>query len=295
MKRVFSMAIVVVLTLAVLCLVACGQEAHVHTYAEKVVQATCVNPGYTEYTPTCGCEGLSVYRDHLVSPSGKHNYVELSKEPSTCDKQGHVVYGCKSCGQTYVETLALKEHNYAAIDTTEFDPCVDTENVPETCLDCGYVRYVTVKATHGDNIEVSIKNPTCNEIGKKYTFCSVCSAHLDEEDIPALGCNFVLVVVVDPTCEKEGKGYYECERCGAFSQDTVIDALKHDLVEHVKNPTCEEDGIKYYQCNACGHVEGEEEIPHGHSYSEWLAYDIEGFEYRKCSVCGEIEYREASK
>lgn len=293
MKRVFSMAIVVVLTLAILCLVACGEETHVHTYAEKVVKATCVNPGYTEYTPTCGCEGLSVYRDHLVAPSASHKFVELSREDSTCTKEGHIVSACETCGSTKIETIAIKAHAYGELTYDSENVCID-RLATQTCA-CGDVNTITVPATHKP--ATTVVDPTCEEEGSIYTFCVDCRASLGSEPIAALGHTWgEKIVDLEATCTEPGKYHYECETCGVFADgDEIIpEGHKFDVEVIDADASCYEDGLKHNEC-LCGEKELDEEgdvvytvIPAtGHIYEVWTeSEEFEGYLHSECEECG---------
>jgi hypothetical protein len=290
------MAIVVVLTLAVLCLVACGEETHVHTYAEQVVKPTCVNPGYTEYTPTCGCEGLSVYRDQLVAPSAKHNYVELSRKDSTCQKEGLITYGCQMCGSTYVEAIALKDHSYGEIVVSGENVCVDRMGT-QTCSVCSDVQNVTVPASHKP--ATSVTEPTCTAPGAEYTFCVECLVSLGSTEIAQLEHEWYEVIVVEPTCTTPGKHRYECPTCDAITGEDELQPTGHTWEEVIDEAgDCTKDGLMHYEC-ACGEKQTDENgvlvevlIPHAHKYGEWLeSTEYPGYLVHECTVCGHKDHK----
>ena len=95
MKKIslFFMALVLMLTL-----VGCG---HKHAYQEKVVEATCTEEGYTEYTCECG----DTYQDNKVAAKG-HSYGEWTVvKEATEDEEGEMTYTCSHCGHSYIESI----------------------------------------------------------------------------------------------------------------------------------------------------------------------------------------------
>ena len=69
--------------------------------------------GYKE-TFYCGlCEGIT-YEN--VGPTQEHTWMQLSKEPATCTKDGYVHYWCSVCTTTFKkDVLKATGHDYTYI------------------------------------------------------------------------------------------------------------------------------------------------------------------------------------
>ena len=67
---------------------------HIHSYTENLVEATCTEKGYTQYTCTCG----DSYRDKEVEALGHTEIQEVI--PATKEAPGRTVHTCTRCGET---------------------------------------------------------------------------------------------------------------------------------------------------------------------------------------------------
>ena len=68
--------------------------AHVHSYAESTVEATCTEKGYTQYTCDCG----DSYRDKETAALGHTETQEVI--PATEEAPGCTRHTCTRCGET---------------------------------------------------------------------------------------------------------------------------------------------------------------------------------------------------
>lgn len=68
--------------------------AHVHSYAESTVEATCTEKGYTQYTCDCG----DSYRDKEMEALGHTETQEVI--PATEEAPGCTRHTCTRCGET---------------------------------------------------------------------------------------------------------------------------------------------------------------------------------------------------
>lgn len=101
MKKLIS----VLLLSSLLTLCACSSEptepetptdtAHVHSYTEQVVKATCISQGYVRHECACG----DAYEDSFVA-AGDHSYTEQVVPPTDCNG-GYTVFTCTVCGAEY--------------------------------------------------------------------------------------------------------------------------------------------------------------------------------------------------
>ena len=97
-----------------------------------------------------------------------------------------------------------------------------------------------------------VTQPTCIEKGvTKYT-CSQCGYSYDEENIDALGHNYVSKIVTQPTCTAKGVTRYTCSRCGDSYDKENIEILGHNYESKVvTQPTCTAKGVTRYTCTRC--------------------------------------------
>ena len=79
-----------------------SEPVHTHKYNSKVVEPTCTDKGYTEYTCECGESYKDSYKDALG-----HDYEENVVEPTT-DAEGYTEYTCKRCGHSYKDDFVDK-------------------------------------------------------------------------------------------------------------------------------------------------------------------------------------------
>lgn len=84
---------------------------HKHTYATKVVAATCTANGYTTYTCTCGYS----YNDNITYKKG-HLYGDWTvTQNATTTSEGKKECSCTRCGHKLTETLPKKTGEHANI------------------------------------------------------------------------------------------------------------------------------------------------------------------------------------
>ena len=163
MKKIslFFMALVLMLTL-----VGCG---HKHAYQEKVVEATCIEEGYTEYTCECG----DTYQDNKVAAKG-HSYGEWTVvKEATEEEEGSKEKVCSVCNDKVTETIAKLEHTHKYSE----------EKVEATCTEAGYTVFTCAcgHSYQGDNVAAKghsfgewtvLKEATITEEGLKERVCS---------------------------------------------------------------------------------------------------------------------------
>lgn len=107
--------------------------------------------------------------------------------------------------------------------------------------------------------------PTCTEPGYTTIRCTICSAVLSEDWVPAATGHSRNsgTVVEKATCQKEGTIVYACSSCGADMGKESIPKTDHvsDGGSVVKLPTTVAPGEIEYKCVNCGKVLREEQIP----------------------------------
>ena len=147
-----------------------------HNYTAVVVDPTCTEKGYTEYTCTdCGDSYKDNYTDIIP-----HAYEKTVTAP-TCVDKGFTTYLCSACGHEEIQDY---------VDATGHDhsgPAANC-NAAKTCVTCGIVlEEMTVHAAAWDM--VAKKDPTCVEAGyESYIYCNICNVYAKEKvEIPATG------------------------------------------------------------------------------------------------------------
>ena len=93
------------------------------------------------------------------------------------------------------------------------------------------------------------KDATCTEIGCDHYGCIWCDAAYTENEVDALGHNFVETDRVDATYDADGYVDYECDRCGATTRETLPILGKTYTEFEVFAPTCTEQGYTRHYCD----------------------------------------------
>lgn len=101
---------------------------------------------------------------------------------------------------------------------------------------------------------------TCTEAGKT-VYTNKLSGATKEEEIPALGHDYVASETVAATCTKDGKNVFECSRCGDTNEE-IIKATGHTegKWEVTKEPKAFSKGEKVKKCTVCKEVLKTKEI-----------------------------------
>lgn len=188
--------------------------------------------GYSHWFKCSACDATTEVKSHIFN-------TEISREPSTCLKEGNVVTSCE-CGHTHTEYLSKADHIY---ELTEFD----NDFHWMACVTCRQDNPSQDKVPH--NKSASLTDPDCTHLGKEVTTCSACD-YTDIKILPMLGHD------LDKTkfskSADRSNHYYECKRCGADIAES------HDLVDVVcadgldREATCYKTGHKDQECNLCG-------------------------------------------
>ncbi len=295
LKKTLSLLLTLCLLLAVIPM---ANAEHVHTYVERVYEATCKEPEYhiMECT-TCFYSDEST--GYYVGEKLAHNYVEKYREDATCTTAGTILYMCFGCEDSYEESIGEPlGHDYEEVDRTDAT-CTTDGSVTYTCKreGCGYSETKTLPATgHDQTGALAFVEPTCTEPETKYVACSKCGTlQLLETIGEPLGHNYVETARTNATCTAEGSVTYVCDRtdCGATYTETLA-ALGHSYVESARtDATCTAEGSVTYTCTreGCGASYTEPLAAIGHSYAESSrtpAYcAMNGSIVYTCANCGE--------
>ena len=230
-------------------------------------------------------------------------------DPSTgvVDTQSHE---CKNCG-------ALLQHQYqdgvcticgyvcqhdVMVDLGDHHGCacgavaqahVYVPYIPDAayhaCADCGKT------APHVSDGGIVTQEPTCNTDGVKTFTCSVCSATLGTEPIPATGEHTwdEGVVTTPATCVSDGVRTFTCSVCNTQKTEPIPATGEHTWDDGaVTTPaTCGQAGIRTYTCTVC-QTPRTESIPatgehawDGGVVTKPATCDQTGVKTYTCSVC----------
>lgn len=218
-----------------------------------------------------------------------HYYARYSIVTPTCTQKGYTIYKCMGCGDSYDgDYTEAKGHDY------------ESKLVKPTCTAQGYTRYTckTCGNTYTDNFVeaeghkygewITVKEPTCVDLGKDERTCSVCS-YVDERDTDALGHSYK-DTVIDPSCTERGNTVHECERCGYTYTDSYTEPTGHDFGEWIDltKPTCTASGVMQRKCADCPQTETKIISPLGHDYKAELIEPTcleQGYTTHICSRC----------
>ncbi|MCD7796784.1 MAG: hypothetical protein LUG95_04000, partial [Clostridiales bacterium] len=136
-----------------------------------------------------------------------HSYYVTESSEATCATDGHNVYTCSVCGDTYTsDTVSATGHTY--------------------------------------NSEVVTTAATCTTSGTKSYTCTVCG-ETKKEIIPATAHKYT-AVTISPTCASNGNTTYTCIYCEKTYTSNIIPANGHsdigDRIENIVPATQSEDG-----------------------------------------------------
>ncbi|MBQ7295219.1 MAG: hypothetical protein IJW86_03375 [Clostridia bacterium] len=283
------------------CLICSRVETTACVYdKEVVVDATCLNDKYTEYTCTACGHGYTVIE---ANTRLDHSYTgEYDIDAENDQHRQLCVNGCKEYGEWVGCTL-------------EYTQIAGTETHTATCPDCGNV----------DEGDCSGGKATCIQKAK----CDKCGG--DHGDYAPHDFTGTAVNVVDGTmnadgtyavgthwynCSTDGCGEYGvgteigkteectggtaycteqalCEACGNPHGPLDANNHKNTTAQPGKAPTCMEAGYTEYKtCDACGTELGKEVIPadpDAHKWSTTATSTNDGKHYYAC------EYNEDHK
>lgn len=169
-------------------------------------EPTCTEDGWKAYEECSRC----TYSTYEVLEAFEHDYVEYDAKEPTCTEIGWYAYKkCTRCGTSTYKERAPLGHNYTKTETVE-PTCTEKGYTAKICL-CGYslVESYVDPTGHSFGDWVTVREPSCNEIGEKHKKCSNCD-YFEAEIIDKLDhifengvCN--MCGVQAPTVEDEEK------------------------------------------------------------------------------------------
>ncbi|MBQ8689398.1 MAG: InlB B-repeat-containing protein [Clostridia bacterium] len=292
-KISFGITLLLMLSLLLLALTACGEKECEHSYQGAVTKAaTCESDGVMTYT----CSLCTDSYTEVIKALG-HDEIKHDAKAPTCTEIGWDAYvTCSRCDySTYAEKPALTHdeihHEAKAPTCTEigWDAYV-------TCSRCDYSTYAEKPALTHDEQSHDAKTPTCTEIGwDAYVTCSRCD-YTTYAEKPALTHDEVKHDAKAPTCTEIGwDAYVTCSRCD-YTTYVEKAALGHtEVVDKAVAPDCTNTGLtEGKHCSVCNEVLVAQTVVDALGHTEVIdkavAPDCTNTgltEGKHCSVCGE--------
>lgn len=259
-----------------------------------IIRLECVDLGETGKDEIYGYGCISYEGSAKDFVSCKHEDTKTSVLLPTCTSEGYSAVICKSCGEVLSKTVTPKKnHKYSVIESRE-STCISDGYDLYRCTSCK-AEYKAAKDPDKDNhenvIDKIVKEATCTENGIVKKYCISCGEFIDgEEEIAAIGHDFVTEVLSEGTCTNKGKSQKVCRTCNYTEiYETGINEDVHlETKEATHDATCTEDGYVDTICVSCGKVLNSKTLPKtGHSYKEisrsdssctesgWILYECE--------------------
>lgn len=243
-------------------------------YTPSVVSpAGCVVSGLARYK--CDLPECDVTETVVLKSAGGHQWEENGVIEPTCTTAGQTNYKCSVCGMTKQDNR-VEALGHDLVLNSKKDPTCTVEGL-ETyfCSRCSFSKNeVLEKLGHKpDKDTLVVKTAaTCEKAGKQSYTCSRCSEQIVDEEIAALGHDFLEIetpindkpghVMSTPTCQREG--------CNTTEPATVVH--KEWLEAYTNHTTitagtCTTGEIYTEQCLICNKVSANTEgTPLGHEY-----------------------------
>lgn len=205
----------------------------------------------------------------------------------TCTECGTFYYALSGTSRTAHETVVLRET--AAT-------CISNGSKLMACTKCEHNwTEQTPMTNHTPGNAVTMKQPTCTEIGESVINCSFCGVQIESVPIPVLGHQIVEIPAVEPTCTQDGNGVgSKCARC----DEIIVEPAERPALGHAWSAwdddrgNCDEVGTRTRTCNRCQETEVED-IPAGeHTWdlgtiTQQPTCTASGVREYTCILCGD--------
>ncbi len=156
-----------------------------HAYEVVVTEPTCTEGGYTTYTcEICG----DTYTADETQPLG-HNYILDDHVLPTCTEDGKEVEVCMICNDvktTVIKALGHISEAYPEVAATCTEDGQTGGSYCNVCFEELEAATVVPATGHIAGEWVIVTPATDGAAGLKQLYCTVCSALIDEQEIPAL-------------------------------------------------------------------------------------------------------------
>lgn len=163
------------------------------------------------------------YKQQLII---NHEYYEIVNPP-TCQNDGHTLYQCAGCDNSYTDKLVPKlEHDY--LSTKVEATCQKLAYLAWECSMCGERYEEELGGEYASHTyEIYSCTATCVLDGVTEYECSVCKDRKTEEAKAIGHGNYKNVTVTAPTCTEQGYSVGKCGRCYWTVTFDYIEATGH--------------------------------------------------------------------
>lgn len=264
--------------------------------------ATCTDTGLTEgsHCSTCG----KVLEGQEITSALEHNFDNGVVVEATCEKDGYTLKTCTRCDyEEKTDTVKAQGHIWcdeAKAHVVTAPTCTTSGMTVFTCDNCSATR-TEYPQPYGHNYEKQVTPPTCEEGGYTTYTCSRCQDSYKENEVDALGHDYVEYEGQDATCTAGGwKAYHVCTRCEDENYE-AIEATGHSYKENVVEATCTARGYTTFECEHCEHTyTGNYVDATGHQMGDYEVTTAptctdKGVETSKCIHCDYEVAREVEK
>ncbi len=269
-------------------------KSHIWGSWTPVKAATCTEMGTEKRTcATCG-----KVESRNASALG-HNDTTKTTEP-TCAAAGKKVTSCTRCGRVASTTvIAAKSHSWGSWIAVKAPTCTEMGTEKSTCTVCGKVESRNASALgHSDTSKVIAS--TCTVEGKTVKSCTRCGRVVSSTPIAVKGHSWGnWLSVKAPTCTEMGTEKRTCTVCRTTESRNASVLGHNDAVETTPS-TCSVAGKKVTSCTRCGRVVSTETLAtKRHSWGNWTPVKTAtctemGTDKRSCLVCGATDGQNVS-
>ena len=226
-----------------------------HTWGTLHIAPTCTESGKIKtYCVVCGVLETDPIPDDPDAPATGHTWAAepYYLKPATCVSTGLEEKICTVCGHIEPEVLVIDPdaHSYHRARTLR-PTCTDPGKVYQICKyeECGYENVIeqgwdatldnynpdlAPTGHHASGKWVVTKEASCEVAGTQVQYCvNGCidpntdeKIIMEQEEIPALGHNYVFDHTVPAGVGVEGYSVYKCTRCEAEENRDYVDALE---------------------------------------------------------------------
>lgn len=198
----------------------------------------------------------------VTKDSCSHNYGDwIIDREATCTEKGLQHCICSICENRMDDVIQEKGHNYGEYITDLEPTCTEKGVKHRVCSRCDSEETTEIdKNGHFWDWKV-IRESTCTEKGLKKIACLFCGETIDigATELDLAPHAYEWVVDAEVTCTNNGHRYKKCTVCGDMpteeTEDNIIQATGHNMVEYVDNTCCEPSngspGIRKQICSYC--------------------------------------------
>ena len=256
--------------------------------------ATCTESGLTDGTKCSVCGEVIVAQ--TVIPATDHQYEREVTAQADCETAGTEIFTCKTCGDTYTQTIPATGHDYALVDS-KAAVCGVAGYEKYECKNCKDAYTDELPALSHKYVVTSKKDVTCTTDGYTEYTCENCKDSYTTDVVKATGHSTESATWTETGRTPDGciVTVYEEATCPVCKESVTRSHVeeKHTYVGTIaKAATCSEAGEMTYRCSVCGDTSKEPtEIAKNdnHAWDEGVLDATTGITKYTCTACGETK------